>query len=321
MESTFKGYSLSINGDDFISLHFQVKEFKRYEKNDRGAMVLMPDVVVSSDLIVKLERLSDCINNKAVYIDKTYGPERVVIRGKNYLAEDLALLAQACGFSYVRVTGKYTVDVSVDESLTLNKDFISDCDWLHIRIVPFEWIDHIRVMETRESVKTTAAKFDEYDIGTNGTFFCTYKEPQFNLKINGLTLKSYYNHKWGMIFTKDRIRYGELSQGNTFISGHPILLDNGRFCDYTYAAGIDGERARTAWGYDDNNIYILVCEADRGLTFRGLRQVMSYIGAKYAINLDGGGSASLFEKGKVVNLQGDQRKVNNCILIKFKKEL
>ena len=320
MESTFKGYSLSQNGDEFISLHFQVKEFKRYGVNEKGKTVLLPDVIVSSELILALEKLSDCINNKAIYIDKTYGPERVVIRGKNYLAKDLAILAQACEFTYVKVTGTYTVDVSVDKSLESSDDYIGASNWIHIRTIPFEWIDHIRIMETREPVKTTAAKFDDYDLGTNGTFFCTYKEPQFNFKLNGLTLKSYSNHKWGMIFTKDRIRYGELSQGNTFISGHPILLDNGRFCDYTYACEIDGERARTAWGYDANNLYILVCEADKGLTLRGLRQVMNYIGCKYAINLDGGGSATLFERGKVVNLQGDQRKVNNCILIKLKED-
>lgn len=312
MESTYKGYSLSKNGNEFITPHFQVKEFVMDGRGD--------SIIVSMDLVHKLELLSDCVNNVPIHINKTCSYERALIRAKNYTAEDLAIYAQACGFTSVKIVNKTVLDVSVDSSLKLDKDYIANCSWFHIRKVPFERIEHMLLYESRETFKTTAAKFDDYDLVISGSFFCTYKEPQFNLKIHGRVLKTYWNHKWGMIFTKDRIRYGELSQGNTFMSGHPILLDNGRFCDYTYASEIDGVRARTAIGYDDKNFYALVCDSNtkKGLTLRGLRQIMSYIGSKYAINVDGGGSCGMAENGNVVNKQADQRRLNNCILIKFK---
>ena len=118
MESDFKGYSLAQNGNDFISLHFQVKEFKREGHTD---------VVVSTDLILKLERLSDCVNNKAIYIVKTYSPSRVAVRANGYTADDLAIYAQACGFEYINILNKNVLDLSVDPSLGSDNDYISDC--------------------------------------------------------------------------------------------------------------------------------------------------------------------------------------------------
>lgn len=313
MDGMFNGYSLSKNGNDFISPHFQVKEFKQPGK---------VDVVVSLGLIHRLEALSDCINNKPIYIVKTYNQGDLVdIRVKGYTAEDLAVLACACEFNHISEVSKNVLKVGT--SLDLPSGYLGtilDCGWIHIRAIPFDEIEYIDVVETRESVKTTATKFNEVDYIINGGFFCTYKEPQFNMKIRGRTLKTYPDHKWGMIFTKNRIRYGELSQGNTFISGHPVLLDNSEFCDYKYASEIDGERQRTAMGYDDRYLYLVVCDKTKGLTLRGLRQIMKHIGCTYAINLDGGGSSSLFQKGKEKNRQTDQRRVNNCIFIKLKSD-
>lgn len=301
-------YSLSKNGNQFISPHFQVKEFKIPGKDE---------VRVALELIDKLEALSDCINNKAIYIEEAFhSGDKASIRAKNYIADDLAVLAHACGFPFISKINKTTITVSIDTSIVT--DTFSGCDWIHVRKISFDAIDHIELMQTRESVKTTSTKFDEYDYVLNAGFFGTYKDPVFNLKIHGRTISASKDRKWGMIFTKDRIRYGELSSGNTFISGYPILLDNGKFCAYEYASEIDYETQRTAIGYDDNHLYLLVCDKDRGLTLRGLRQVMKYIGCKSAINLDGGGSSALYQKGKVINKQTDHRKVNSCILIKLK---
>lgn len=339
-------YSVTEHGYGFVSPHFQVKEFA----TDKTISY----VVIRDELIEKLELLSDCVNNKPIIIDKgncdvesTYGvPIEELIHGiglgvdihvNGFNANDLAVLAEACGFNGVGVidSKKIHVDVYPDEVrrfYTNGKDekydihvasfftpfWYSDDSWLHIRAYDFSNIDHCGIMETREPVKKTVEKFNEYDLIMNGGFWCTYKEPQFNLKIHGRILKDYMDHKWGMIFTKDRIRYGEMSTGNTFVSGHPVLLDNGSLCNHSYASEIEGFRQRAAIGCDNDTFFGVACDAKPGLSLRGIRQVMKYIGCANAINLDGGGSTSMGGLGKMFNKQTDQRCVNNCIYVKLK---
>ena len=154
----------------------------------------------------------------------------------------------------------------------------------------------------------------------NGGFFCTYKEPQFWYISNGIIRKEYPNHKYGMrIANGKELSYGICTGWDNFISGHPVLLDNHEFCDYSYAVECDGWKQRTAIGYKDNGDIVLLAVDNSGLTLRGLRQVMSHLGCHSAINLDGGGSTSLYSKGKCLNKQTDQRAVNNVIMIRCKE--
>ena len=191
---------------------------------------------------------------------------------------------------------------------------------MHPVIIPKEKVASIEFVETRESVKTTANKFNDVDYIINGGFFCTYKEPQFRFTSNGIVRREYKDHMYGMrIVNGNALSYGISTGFDNFLSGHPILLDNHKFCDYSYAKEIDGWRQRMAIGYKDNGDIVILAVDKSGLTLRGLRQVMSYLGCHSAINLDGGGSTSLYSKGKCLNKQTDQRAVNNVIMIRCKE--
>ena len=79
---------------------------------------------------------------------------------------------------------------------------------------------------------------------------------------------------------------------------------------------------RTALGFGDEKIYLIVVDGRQndystGMTMYEVAQVLIELGAKQAMNLDGGASSTLFAGGKVHNRPsgGDLRKVLNSVLI------
>ena len=109
------------------------------------------------------------------------------------------------------------------------------------------------------------------------------------------------------------------------IGGGPKLLHDGLLAiDYKeqFSKAIIEQRApRTAIGIDDvGNLILVVVDGrqtlSKGLTMLELADLMHSIGARQAMNLDGGGSSTLFLDGKVVNKPSDghERKVSNAIL-------
>lgn len=102
------------------------------------------------------------------------------------------------------------------------------------------------------------------------------------------------------------------------LSGIPLLISDGKIFESLYKK--DGQfyinaHARTAIGItSDGSILIAVIEhhypkdneiklpqAQKGLTILQLAQLLKDQGCEYAINLDGGGSSTLWIDGKVVN--------------------
>lgn len=341
-----KTYSVEKNGNDFLSPHFQVKEFRpKWNGTPDG-----DEVKIDEELIEKLEALSDCVNNAPIHISDGYRTEKFdkYLTGKagqhttgraadiyvnGVSAETLTVLAQACGFRGIGTINSQCIHVDTRESEkvvcfrengtvagseSVINSFFDTASWLHSVTVPEEKISSIEFFETREPVKKTAEKFNDVAYIINGGFFCTYKEPQFWFKSNGITRHKYQDHKYGFGIIKHReLSYGVVSGVDDFISGHPVLLDACKFCSVDYASEIDGYNQRTAIGYTKGgDIILLVCDKKPGLTLKGLRQIMSYLGAYMAINLDGGGSSSLYSFGKCLNTHTDQRCVNNVIMIR-----
>ena len=345
-----KVYSAEREGEKQLSPHFKVKEFrpKRNGKPDGDV------VKIDTELIKKLELLSDCVNNAPIYVNSGYRTEAydIALTGKagqhttgraadirvnGVSSETLAVLAEACGFTGIGTINSSSIHVDTRLSdrvvcfrengtkkgtETVIKSFFNQADWIHAVVIPQDKISSIEFVETREPVKATAKKFDDVDYIINGGFFCTYKEPQFRYVANGITRKTYPDHMYGMeILRRTELFYGINTRfSENFISGHPILLDKYTYCDYSYAKEIDGYNQRMANGYKENGDVILLAVDKPGVTLRGLRQIMFHLGAYCAINLDGGGSTSLYSKGKCLNKQTDQRAVNNVVMIRLKKE-
>ena len=343
-----KTYSVAKDGEKFLSPHFQVKEFRPKWNG-------MPDgdiVKIDEELIERLELLSDCVNNAPIYINDGYRTEAfdIYLTGKagqhttgraadirvnGVSADTLCVLAEACGFKGIGTINSTSIHVDTRNSNkvvcfrengtkagseTVISSFFNNATWLHPIVISKSKISSIEFVETREPVKTTATKFNDVDYIINGGFFCTYKEPQFWFRANGITRREYFDHTYGMaIVNRNELIYKNMGDSSDFLSGHPILLDNHTPCSHSYAKEIDGFRQRSAIGYRDNGDVVLIAVDNPGVTLRGLRQIMSYLGCHSAINLDGGGSTSLYSKGKCLNEQTDQRCVNNVIMIRLKK--
>ena len=79
---------------------------------------------------------------------------------------------------------------------------------------------------------------------------------------------------------------------------------------------------RTALGFNDEKLFLIVVDGRQegystGMTMYEVAQVLIELGAKQAMNLDGGASSTFFADGKVLNRPsgGDLRKVLNAVLI------
>ena len=102
------------------------------------------------------------------------------------------------------------------------------------------------------------------------------------------------------------------------VSGHPILLAGG----VGQYDGTTDRHPRTAVGYSDGGKKVYMCVVDgrqslsAGITTDGLADVMRYAGATEALNLDGGGSSTLYsvQLGEINNpCEGRLRAVPNSL--------
>ena len=87
----------------------------------------------------------------------------------------------------------------------------------------------------------------------------------------------------------------------------------------------DIREPRTAIGQVDENHYVIVVAdgrrkgwSDEGMTLWELQRIMYEEGCQVAYNLDGGGSATLYFNGEVINQPsgGSQRKVSDIVLLR-----
>lgn len=134
---------------------------------------------------------------------------------------------------------------------------------------------------------------------------------------------------WGAVrscvaIDEDRIGLGPrdmfpLRPAGDLLQAGPMLAHDGRVAGAAvddregFSAGSiqfdsdirDGRHPRAALGIDDERIIAVVCDGrgddDAGLTMPELAGLMLHLGARDAINLDGGGSATLVAGGRMRN--------------------
>ena len=200
-----KTYSVAKDGETLLSPHFKVKEFRptRNGKPDGD------EVKIDTELIKRLELLSDCVNNAPIYVNDGYRTEAfdieltgkagqhtkgraADIRVNGYTAEQLCVYAEACGFTGVGTINANSIHVDTRQSNkvvcfrengttagseAVISSFLHSADWLHPIIIPQEKIASIEFVETREPVKTTAKKFDKaLEEGNNEAIQAAYKD-------------------------------------------------------------------------------------------------------------------------------------------------
>lgn len=159
-------------------------------------------------------------------------------------------------------------------------------------------------------------------VANAGFFNMTTGGTVFNYVNEGQTISYNQSYQWGMgIIGDNTMQYGWLKAKSwrDFIGGYPVLLDNKRKCDYSYASEINYKARRTAIGYNDDTIFI-VCVETPGMAFPALQDLMLDVGCKYAINLDGGGSTKMLHNGKSVTKDDTNRAIDNVVAIYLKAE-
>ncbi|HEY0454483.1 phosphodiester glycosidase family protein, partial [Actinophytocola sp.] len=112
------------------------------------------------------------------------------------------------------------------------------------------------------------------------------------------------------------------------VGGLPVLLREGAIdpqVDSAGNAGFRGVNPRTAIAVADAGRRLLLVTVDGrqpgrsvGISLRDLAALLQSLGARDAINLDGGGSTTMVANGRVVNKPSDaagQRPVGDAILV------
>jgi exopolysaccharide biosynthesis protein len=124
---------------------------------------------------------------------------------------------------------------------------------------------------------------------------------------------------------------GQLTQSMGFagavdvIGGNPMLLVNGtvQSADVDGTGGYFGPNPRTAVGTTgDGKLLIVVVDGreygySAGMTLRQLAEFMAALGARDAINLDGGGSSTMWINGRIANRPSDptERPVSSALVV------
>ncbi|WP_110929630.1 phosphodiester glycosidase family protein [Bacillus massiliglaciei] len=109
---------------------------------------------------------------------------------------------------------------------------------------------------------------------------------------------------------------------HSFDFGPELIVDGKRSPYYEEAWYSDKPAPRTAIGQRTPHEYIIITvdgrsKESRGMTFRDLTALFEELGAKWAYNLDGGGSTTLYFNGEVLNTpsDGSERPVSDILYV------
>lgn len=101
----------------------------------------------------------------------------------------------------------------------------------------------------------------------------------------------------------------DLSGVQVAVGGGPILIQDGQLRKWK---GDQPRHPRTAIGFNDDNLFLVVVDGRQedlsvGMSLPELAELMKQLGCQEALNLDGGGSSTLWLGGKIMNSPSDGR--------------
>ena len=108
------------------------------------------------------------------------------------------------------------------------------------------------------------------------------------------------------------------------LPGNPTLLEGGDNVGYSCASPFCGRNPRTGVGLDGEGRVLLVTVDGRrpgysvGMTLAEFARQFERLGASWALNLDGGGSTTMWVEGRVINRPSDpagERYVSSALLV------
>jgi len=160
------------------------------------------------------------------------------------------------------------------------------------------------------------------DFIINGGFFnMADGKTIFNFTDEGKNIVSGHWTEVGMgIVGGNTLEYGNVRSRSwrDFIAAYPPLIENGKAVPITFATEINYKARRSVLAYDKENVYLIAVESG-GMTFQAVQTVLLGMGVTYAINLDGGGSTKILQKGKSITSTAYNRAVDNVVAVYLKK--
>jgi exopolysaccharide biosynthesis protein len=109
----------------------------------------------------------------------------------------------------------------------------------------------------------------------------------------------------------------------TAIGGGPMIIRNGKAMEWS---GFLLRHPRTALGWNADQIFLVEVDGRQsqsvGMTFPELADYLVKLGCQNAMNLDGGGSATMWALGQVMNSpsEGQERPGANALVVLKKSE-
>ncbi len=123
----------------------------------------------------------------------------------------------------------------------------------------------------------------------------------------------------GMVISLHLNTSPDLTGVTTALGGGPVLLDGGESPGW---AAPQPRHPRTALGWNDKQFFLAVVDGRQeplsvGMTYPELASLLSGLGCTHAINLDGGGSSTLWLDGHIMNSPSDggERRVANSLIV------
>ena len=198
--------------------------------------------------------------------------------------------------------------------------------YVHIIEVPRKEIEKIDVAVCAQPRETLSAFYSRQtkkpDVLVNGSFFgMSNGIPCFGVVNEGTVLANDGLRVWGIGVKGDaNIAYGKLDNTwRDWISGYPVLIENGKKITITDALEVNYKARRTIWGFNNEFVYIVAVDSP-GFNFSDMQNLMYDLGCEAAINLDGGGSTRALVKGETITNGLENRAVDNVLAIYLKEE-
>ena len=199
--------------------------------------------------------------------------------------------------------------------------------YVHIVEIPRSDIDEISVKQCNQPRETLKSFYNRQtkkpDVLINGGLFgMNGGIPCFGLIIDSKVVANDGARVWGIGVVGDsNVSYGKIDEKNwkSWISGYPVIIENGKKTTITDALELDYKARRTIWGMSNRNIY-LVTIGSPGMKFNEMQDLMLSLGCSHAINLDGGGSTRCMVAGETVTGGLENRAVDNVVCVYLKKE-
>ena len=197
--------------------------------------------------------------------------------------------------------------------------------YVHIVEIPHNEISKIGIEQCAQPRETLSLFYNRQSVKPNvlmnaGLFGMNGGIPCFGLIIDGKVLANDGARIWGLgVVGNSDIAYGRIDgkRWNSWVSGYPVLIENGKKTTITDALELNYKTRRSIWGYSEKNVYLVTVDAP-GMNFAEEQTLMSGLHCLFAINMDGGGSTRCMVNGKTITNGLENRAVDNVIAVYLK---